>query len=125
MAWLRMCSGLRTGYLGLANTGRCGPAIGAKTRPRGLTLSANGPTLVCERLANRPAGQHALRTGSRPEHQRLARPGLPSVGGLQGKRSILSSFTLVFLPMNGVFFLTAALCFVLPTQVRRVFQRDQ
>jgi hypothetical protein len=47
-------SGLRTAHLGLANTGVCGPAIGAKTRRCGPTLSTNRPTLVCEGLANTP-----------------------------------------------------------------------
>jgi hypothetical protein len=55
------CSGLRTGHPGLANTGGCGPAICANPWPRGPTLIANEPTLVCERLANTPVGQHALR----------------------------------------------------------------
>jgi hypothetical protein len=59
----RSCSGLRTGPLGLANTGVGGPTINAKTRPRRPTLSANEPTLVCEGLAHMSAGQHALRTG--------------------------------------------------------------
>jgi hypothetical protein len=54
------CSGLRTGPLGLVNAGVCGPAIYANRRPRGPTLSANEPTLVCEGLANRPVGQHAV-----------------------------------------------------------------
>jgi hypothetical protein len=55
------CSGLRTGHLGLANTGGCGPAIYANPRPHEPMLIANKPTLVCERLANMPVGQHALR----------------------------------------------------------------
>jgi hypothetical protein len=55
------CSGLRTGRLGLANNGVCGPAIGANLRCLGPTLSANEPTLVCEGLAHRSVGQHALR----------------------------------------------------------------
>src|SRR5882672_4373122 len=58
-----ICSGLRTVTLGLANKGVCGPAMCANTRPRGPTLMANKPTLVCEGLANTPVGQHALRTG--------------------------------------------------------------
>ena len=78
---------MRTVRLGLANTGGCGPAIGANTRPRGPTLSANEPTLVCEGLANTPLDQHAVRMGSRLEHPRLARLRFPSLGSLQGKRA--------------------------------------
>jgi hypothetical protein len=82
------CSGLRTGSLGRAHTGVCGPAIGANRRPRGPTLRANEPPLLCEGRAHTPAGHHALRTGSSLAHQLLARLCLPSLGSLQGKRSL-------------------------------------
>jgi hypothetical protein len=62
--WGNSCSGLRTGPLGLANTGACGPAIGAKTRPLGPTLMANEPTLICEGPANTSVDQHPVRTGA-------------------------------------------------------------
>jgi len=56
-------SGLQTVPRGLANTPVCRPAICANTRALGPTLHANGPTLMCKRLANRPVGQHAMRIG--------------------------------------------------------------
>ena len=51
------CSGLRTGTRGLANKGFYRPALCANTPPGGPALRANGPTLVCEGLANRRVGQ--------------------------------------------------------------------
>jgi hypothetical protein len=60
---LHSCSGLQTVPRRLANTPVCRPAICANTRVLGPTLHANGPTLICKRLANRPVGQHAMRIG--------------------------------------------------------------
>jgi len=58
-----ICSGLRTVNLRFANKSIVGPALGANTRARGPTLGANGPTLICEGLANTSVGQQSLRTG--------------------------------------------------------------
>ena len=63
VASLCSCSGLRTVNLRLANKSIVGPALGANTRARGPTLGANGPTLICEGLANTFVGQQSLRTG--------------------------------------------------------------
>jgi hypothetical protein len=57
------CSGLQTVQCGLANRSISRPALCANTPTGGPTLRANGPTLVCKRLANRPAGQHTVRMG--------------------------------------------------------------
>ena len=53
-----ICSGLQTVQHGLANKDFCRPALCANTPTGGPTLRANGPTLVCKRLANTLLGQH-------------------------------------------------------------------
>jgi hypothetical protein len=50
------CNGLRTVQRGLANKHVCGPTLCANTGIRGPALRANGPTLICEGLANMPMG---------------------------------------------------------------------
>jgi hypothetical protein len=85
------CSGLRTGTRGLANKGWCRPALYANTPTGGPALGANGPTLVCKRLANRFVGQHTVRRGQVPYNQASARLGMLPTRGLQVKRAFFSA----------------------------------
>jgi single-stranded DNA-binding protein len=51
-SWTAKCSGLRTKRLRLANSDTFRPTISANKKASGLRLIANGPALVCKRLAN-------------------------------------------------------------------------
>jgi hypothetical protein len=53
IAFSGKCSGLRTVEDGLANSRISQPTIIANKQGSWLTIMANGPTLLCEELANK------------------------------------------------------------------------